>query len=1132
MNDSIRIEVSDPIPTPAGARPQGRLSTWLSACAVGLSLVACGGDGGVADPQGGVTGGGVAGASSIKPGASSKLFGGAFILDSNLQGTAQGLQLVEMRWGRLVDILDTGPDGEARTVYRDMVIDESIDDAVDFGGGQKWDLRTNPITGRQALQIFTDSIAEPDLFDLLVQETTLGLKPIDPKGTSTAELPPFTVVPRNCALSLRFNDLLDESTIELNDTIRVLVGAPATVPFDARVFGDPNHGGVAADDGQFHSSRLIVDFTVSEFDLATIDEVVQVNGIGLPASEGTVVPNVLIRMPTREAPTIGQFDLLRNVRGNELEPDLNEPLEFTSPTLDVVRAMRAGNSGEPNNGFLVDQERPRVLGVQPVTLVSATEEVETDPDLVDDPRDFRVAFSFAVSGCATNPVEGDVLQLAGGLRFEVLEDGQTVGQNASNVLVRVPVGGEPEEVSAIEDPVAQDAALQAFVTGLSFESAQLLNVFRVTPGGQPISPPGCFVRFSPSAASLPTDSVDPTASILIRFSEPLDPASVRPFDTLYVARSSTIDATQTEGETAPEPADLVPAVVVPTPDFTEFRFLPSVEFNHSEGFSEAYFLSMVSDLDEGIVDLAGNGLTATLPRIEFRLDAEAETTATGGWVLRFNSTNEDGNIGPEVRGQIVFDTINGRIGPRPVQRFAAVLDRTQPLVGDMQQITTGLQTPLASLGSRAHLTWRYTDVGYGISQIDGTFYDLDVEGLSLSPLGGQVTATFYDEFEMNVGHGARVPDESINPGNFNPDHPNSGFRPGGTFAQSFLPDPTAGPFLVHPRASGFSVSNSDVFLTSSGTPMLPMPWNRGLSEDQKRFFTWRDTAVTTLGALNDDGSLIGTGVPLEQEVAVLGLGNPPGSAYGFGGVSGANGVPFPSGVPTIGLPLISEFRCYPTEEPSLNNFDVSIAISSCNRPFFRAFSTGGVNSSGQAVEKDPDQEVSPSGGFNGNPQIAPVGQTTNGRDPTVYLGQLDVVLRISRAHTTLIDAEQSYGVPGINKLFDYAPPVVEPSPALQPLGTGVVLAWRGSDGDPALLGEDVTDASKLDVYGNVAYGLLSGQTNNPTDARVWPFTQPEWSNSIDSVDGLRYIQTRFTFVSNTASQLSPVVDSYAVAFRN
>ncbi|MEO0651955.1 MAG: Ig-like domain-containing protein, partial [Planctomycetota bacterium] len=864
MNDSTPIE------TQSEARPLlGRLPLAL-ACA-GL-LAACGGGGGV----GGSLDNASPGQSTTKPGAGNPFNGGAYIVDPNNAGTAQSLELIEMEWGRLVDILDTGPNGEPRLIFNDFLVGQEVRDRSE-GGVQIWDFETNPVTGESTLQIFVDIQADPDLFDFRIFEATAGLTPVPATGLGTLGVPPFPLVARNSTLSLRFNDLIDEDSITLNETVQILVGSPPITPFDARLIPDPSRGGIGADDGQFHSTRLLVDFTITESELPSINEVVELNGLGLPASPDLLNANVGIRIPTQLAPAEGVFALFTNLRGEALDPGANEPIDLSSASNDVVRGMRSGNPEDPNNGFLVDLDRPQVLGVQPV-VITAAEPVLSTPD---DPRDFRVSFSYAVPACAIDPTVGDQVQLAD-FPLAVDASGTVVGSTANNILVRSPASLDP--------PTA---------TSFLGQSGQFSTAWRssLNPALAP-----CFVRFTPSAGLLPVTEVDPNSSVVMRFSEPLDPASVRPFDTLYVATSSIVDAEQTEGPTAPQPDDLVVGDVIASPDFTEYRFSPLVPFNHVGGTSEAYFLNMVSSVDSGIVDLAGNGLLTVLPRVEFRMDPNEASEDTGGWVFRFNAVNEDSNPGPEVRGQFLFDLINGQLNPRIPSRFGATLDRSQPMVGAMQAIPTGLQTPLASAGSRAHLTWRYTDVGYSISQTEGNLYDLDVEGISLSPLGGTLTNTSYPEFEIQLAHGARVPDERVGDANLLPEYPNSGFEPNNSFSENFLGDPADGPQVVYPRENGFVVSSADIFQSSTSTPLLPMPWNRGVSEDEKTFFTWRNTAITTLGSTNESAQLVGAGVPLDQEVLILGLTQDAGDAYGIGG-SGGTGVEFPAGVPTIGLPL-------------------------------------------------------------------------------------------------------------------------------------------------------------------------------------------------------------------------------------
>src|SRR5262249_35353260 len=72
--------------------------------------------------------------------------------------------------------------------------------------------------------------------------------------------------------------------------------------------------------------------------------------------------SLALRLPTQVNLGGGQFTLLRNLAGNPLSVGGNEPVDHSSPTVDVVRAARAAEKDALNNGFLLDLEQPRVLG--------------------------------------------------------------------------------------------------------------------------------------------------------------------------------------------------------------------------------------------------------------------------------------------------------------------------------------------------------------------------------------------------------------------------------------------------------------------------------------------------------------------------------------------------------------------------------------------------------------------------------------------------------------------------------------------------------------------------------------------------------------------------------------------------
>ena len=103
------------------------------------------------------------------------------------------------------------------------------------------------------------------------------------------------------------------------------------------------------------------------------------------------------------------------------------------------------------------------------------------------------------------------------------------------------------------------------------------------------------------------------------------------------------------------------------------------------------------------------------------------------------------------------------------------------------------------------------------------------------------------------------------------------------------------------------------------------------------------------------------------------------------------------------LPMMMEFKCFPDAgSVGLNAFDISLAANSSSKPYFRAFSTGGINTQGNTVLVLPDTEEEANGGF--NPGSNPPGQKTFGLDNTFYIGAADFVTRISRVHSVWFEA--------------------------------------------------------------------------------------------------------------------------------
>ena len=1047
-------------PSPSIASPSVRCSSGRSArAALGsaalLALVAtgCGGGGGGAGNQGsGNEVGVVLDHPDAGPGTSQTL-----TVDANQGGNAQSVKLTRMFYGRLVDVRDVT--GELR--QKDMVIGENVED-----GDPDFEFSTNPVTEETSVTIQYPFSADPtspyqNAFRRLDQNVT----PLQDKSLDPDELPPFSLVPRNSALVLQFNDLLDPTKINA-DNIRVFTGNPPEAPFELRVIADPNYGDVLGEGAgaQFYPTRVILDTTVSTLESVASNPPLQTNPVGLPPSQSLDLANLAIRIPTKKAPDFNQIEILRNVSGNPVAFNNNGSNDPGSPTLDVVRAARTGgNTGvtnDPNNGFLEDEIPPRIVGTQPIAVSTP----------IGGPDEFLTTLTYSVGGCAGALKQGDVIEQAG-VFAEVLE------------ATAPPTGSQIAEVNfrIVFPPEGQLTAGLAQVTTV-FDP--ILDI-----GREP-----CFVRFT-QINTPPNQGVLTTSQVLVRFSEPMDPISVGPFDTVTVTRTSTPGSA----------TDYVVGKMEPEEGQKVFRYTPSLPYQHTLGSANDDYFVTIFGVNAGPTDLAGNHLPAGLPPVQFKIAATEPTRNTAGFALRFTSLDElDPFNFNELRGQFLINFEQQFLRPRTVTRYPAIADRSQAIPGLMPVFTPGIQTPLSSLGSKMQTLWRYCDVGFGL--LDEANINVDIEGLAWAPVGGAAVADSFERFEIILSHSNKLPDETIDPLSLLPIYPQSGLI--GNYSANLLSAQLDPQKIVHPRERGYTVNPADLFPATSGTLMMPFPLNRGIPASQFRYYTWRDTSIQAKGGLPDS-----PGAELAVVCNVL-----------FGGPSPTPGVgcnigrPYPiNQVPTVGLPILMEFKTFPDDGAlGLNSFDVSFAVNSSARPNFRAFSTGGVNSSGQVIEVDPDLEQTASGGF--NPNSTPPGASTPAADNTFYMGQLDLVLRISRAHSIWFNS----GFP-VNQVT-YGPPVLEPRPEQQPDGTAIELAFRGAANVTATPATNDRDASKFDFYGEP---IVTGTTPAFTVAY---FGDNTWKSTISAINGAPRFQTRITFLSNPQTNLSPTLSSLAFAY--
>ncbi len=945
----------------------------------------------------------------------------SFLADPNQRGAASSLHLADMRWGRLVQVFDLNPSTlERQLVHADFLVGAGIaSDGVDY------ELSEN-LAGQSVLTILHRRNSPGFRSALRVAEDAAGV-------VNDVLINPWSVVPRNAAISLRFDDLLDHATVD-ETTVRLMTGLAADTPYQARIFADANHGSVADPDGDgvydFYSTRVIVDLTVSRLEAQTSRQLLSINNVGLPAASLIHEFNAELRIPTLPFPQSGQLMVLANPAGNALDLMGNGSIDHASQTKDVRRRFRSGGptalTGDAFEGFLEDQVAPKLVAE---LSLAVTGSIQADAGVA---RGYKLSsVTFNNAACATVPGVGDTFE-QDGLIAVVYGAGLLNGATLNDLEVRVLSGVAP-------------------ATGI----AELRTSFDPIFGNEQ-----CVASYLPLPLSAPNRGVDPLAQVQVRFSEPMDVVTVDPMDSFTLASTAS----------QPGASDLIVGSVLADLDATGFTFAPSMALPHQAGNRETYHVRVGAG-GSMPTDLAGNTLAAPLAAADFQLDPNAATQLSGGLALRFDSADMlGGDSLPELRGQLLYDFAGELIKPRPVSHYSVSADRTQPVPSVMTPYQAGVQTPLSPLGSKLHGVWRYADVGFSL--LDESNTNVDVEGLAWAPAGGAVLADVYDEFSIQLGHSTKLPDEYLDAQSGLPAWPQSGLDQ--TYANNYADAPE----LVHDRSRGYVVNPSDMFVASSGTMMMPYPMNRGVAAEERKYFTWRDTALLATGGAN------GNGAPFDQEQLVMGLSGQ--KDYTAGQVA------------SIGLPLLTEFRCYPSSNAlGLNAFDISLAVNSSARPNFRAFSSGGFNWAGVPIMKNPDTENVATGGF--NPMN---GQATPGLDNSFHIGAMDLVTRISRVHTIWFDTGAATA--------SFSPAVVL---ADLPEGTSVSLDYRGASyiqgGIPGTPGYIGSDAGGIDMYGDPrspANGLpqyLNGISS--------------WTQDISQLSGARYLQVRITFEGDPVS---------------
>ena len=1007
-------------------------------------------------------------------------------------GVLGSLQLEEIAWGRLVNVQDV----DGVLVESDVIINPDLDT-----DGQFYDMEVNPVSQAQTL-IVQRSSGTAD-FNILLGAAKAGIEVVEPKAG--IDPPPYSVIPRNAAIRLRFSDPVDASTVTAS-SIQVLTGDPASLPQSVRY--------VVQNDNAADKGYVIIDPIISAYQSATLG--LPTNPTGFPESSDSQNDNLLIRIPPERDLLFGQAEVLSNEKGTlTFSVDVDEPQDVAADGSPVsIRVLRTGNPNDPYNGFLRDVVRPTLVAIQDIGISAITA-----PNGSANPVR-ELTYSLSAEWCANlTPKIGDVIELQNSL----------LSVQAINSYT--PIIVEAYTLDGFLDPALATPVGAKLSTRYDQRDAALQI---------------CYVDISPTptwnGAAAPL-SVDPGATFEVTFSEPIDPLTVMSMHSLVLTAFEEDAATFGDellyfrhanlgSESASAYIDrqrgyhldvdlngtvasserggrVVFGAIQPGAGSRSFTLVPTAGLFEPNTDAFLQFSLAVRDGSDGIRDLAGSpldfsGFVAGSPAFA-DADAQFTTTPVAGesikyFSLRALSVDENNDGLSEYGGQLFYDQ-TGAISGRSADSFSRDADPSNEYVGAQLSVTAGVPyEPLTPAGSVAMTMFRVHDLGFGY--LNPAEYNLDVVGMAWSPLGGSVFDDQFDHISLALGHSAFLPDEALNIQGL-PVYPNSGLNIAGGFDDNILgftqKDPQGQPLFDESIVydGSYTLREINRINAESGNTMLPWP-------EFSQSYTWRDTNIP---------DTITGGHPQD-------LGAPP--TYWLANNNLTDPIWAPTKAPSIAMPLLARFRTYPRStgnEFGSNTFQVTQMVASSQLPAFRVFSAGGLDSAGDwhfVIPDDPDTGgTMPVGGY-------AAGQKTSAFDTFVYWSEIDFVVRVSRVFTHWFDMSVALPTGGAIGVL------LEPENSNQPTGTYVTVELRGAEqvahgGDPTQQPSPLTDAA-TDFNDFAEYSAAgNGDVSSPS----------EWTTNFADLEAqnYRYFQVRLTFVNNTTQGTEPSMDGLGIAWK-
>ncbi|MFQ5504291.1 MAG: hypothetical protein ACE5F1_05760 [Planctomycetota bacterium] len=1103
---------------------------------------------------------------------------------------ATDVKLVRTEAARLVDVFGlvrVKPVGHRMTLFeRDVIAGPNIQ-----GGNGKYEFvgrDSDSLQPRLLIRSEIGTAAFQEAFDALDREA----QRISPAsyGQDPTNLP-FTVVPRNAAIRLRFDrplglaeDFFVRRGGDGNDVAFVNTEAVQLL----EILDDPT---VKDSSENFRSIPLRI---VVKGDSILLDPVLvgregielgfQRNALGMPESQDSRTANIRLALA---------------LEGPLRIPGLATPSLLVGRDLAlrraVIRDFRSGNDADVNQwisrGFLREAEPPLLVG--------------------------EMAMRFEAMGAAQR-----IKLYKAGLEHEI--------DRGDVLCLYLPGGAEPVATTlVVTDPEddrgapgvqhvlveVEDASLFArydpslrkdYPIPLDLREAWLLEhapiaVLAAEFDGSKGDDLRNFVRFSPvpspateAQRALHPDAVhnvSPFASVSLSFSEPVDMRTVKPYESMILA---------THGDTVRVlDAKLGTPYLITAQRFDEdgsqihVRLEPPFGFHLDPALRKQnlpYFLHIIGGLS-GIRDPSGNPLdlgfangTRERVRVPFYLDVRS----TGGEprfpdnrvvsvVRRMRAKDEDESPAGMQDYFGAISLVAGRAVGRPTTRSSSYVDdrnqmasppdppfrfclagQTMLLTG-ATPFTAGVQNPLNPWGCRLQTLWREIDLS--LSRTDPFDFNLDIERMWWAPFQGTPAAKsrriifdIFDYVQLSLGHSERRPSNCAGNSTALPVYRWSGLRLQfyHNYLRSLLQEATSPtePAQIDERpAPHLAFLGQTLYIRDQDVVRDPTGVNRFLPYPsfEKPYFTWRDERLALLGG--------GSGLP-----TIL-------SPFKSRFWNGSRSTPIPEDgeVGSIALPLLADFEVHP-DDPAKpldnpwfaigsNGLQASLGVASSlvpnqTWPFFRVYSAGGLIQG----RKNP-KIMNPTmpgwklaqGGWNfGSGLNTPPGDANTYWIRVDYLKRISVMtygfLQLDDPHD---DERHDYGDPRLGKydlngVLPRFAVAVDPLPADQPPGTRVMIEYRAGQEpastfeafDPLVAGE-----AHVRYFDNATRKWrsyqhtrrLTGYTRDVTDLFDAGFLERYDMRPED----IRLLNFRFVFENNVDSDppRTPALDSFSFAYR-